>query len=166
MSAEPVTIVLAEDDDGHATLIEKNLRRAGLSNGFVRVHDGQEAIEYFNSSEACANDAQHSCLLLLDIKMPRMDGVDVLRKLRSEPRTATLPVIMLTTTDDPREIQRCYQLGCNVYVTKPVEYGDFLEAIKRLGLFLQVVKLPQGKSAEPQGKPAEPQAKPADSNGG
>ena len=82
-------------------------------------------------------------LLLLDIKMPRVDGVEVLRQVRADPKTATLPVIMLTTTDDPREIDRCYQLGCNVYVTKPVDYQAFVEAIKRLGLFLQVVAVPR-----------------------
>jgi CheY-like chemotaxis protein len=79
----------------------------------------------------------------LDIKMPRVDGVEVLRQLKSDPRTATMPVIILTTTDDPREVRRCYQLGCNVYITKPVEYPAFVEAIKRLGLFLQVVKVPR-----------------------
>ena len=74
--------------------------------------------------------------------MPRMDGVEVLRRIKADPRTAAVPVIMLTTTDDPREIERRYQLGCSVYVTKPVEYSAFIEAIKRLGLFLQVVRVP------------------------
>ena len=73
-------------------------------------------------------------LLLLDIKMPRVDGVEVLRQLKSDPQTALVPVIMLTTTDDPREIQRCYELGCSVYITKPVDYQAFVEAINRLGL--------------------------------
>jgi CheY-like chemotaxis protein len=82
-------------------------------------------------------------LLLLDIKMPRVDGIEVLRQVRSDPRTSMLPIIMLTTTDDPREVERCYQLGCNVYVTKPVDYQSFVEAIKRLGLFLQVVAIPR-----------------------
>ena len=71
------------------------------------------------------------------------DGVEVLRQIKSDPRTALVPVIMLTTTDDPREIQRCYELGCSVYITKPVDYQGFVEAIKRLGLFLQVVRLPE-----------------------
>ncbi|MEA2694218.1 MAG: hypothetical protein QOJ16_3605 [Acidobacteriota bacterium] len=140
MNNDGVTIILAEDDDGHATLVERNLRRAGLDNGFVRVKDGQEALDYFlgpGQDEAC-----DSCILLLDIKMPRVDGIEVLRRLKGDSRTATLPVVMLTTTDDPREIERCYQLGCNVYVTKPVEYEQFIEAVKRLGFFLQVVKVP------------------------
>ena len=88
-------------------------------------------------------------LLLLDIKMPRVDGVEVLRQLKSDPQTALVPVIMLTTTDDPREIQRCYELGCSVYITKPVDYQAFVEAINRLGLFLQVVRIPDTNHEKP-----------------
>ena len=141
---ESVTIILAEDDDGHATLIERNLRRAGLDNGFIRLRDGQEALDFVFGSSA---PRPEPCVLLLDIKMPRVDGIEVLRRLKGDPATATLPVIMLTTTDDPREIERCYQLGCNVYVTKPVEYEQFIDAVKRLGFFLQVVKLPPSSPA-------------------
>lgn len=138
-NTDGVIILLAEDDDGHATLVERNLRRAGLDNRFVRLRDGQEALDLLLGDEPPACD---SCILLLDIKMPRVDGIEVLRRLKNDPRTATLPVVMLTTTDDPREIERCYQLGCNVYVTKPVEYERFIEAVKRLGFFLKVVNLP------------------------
>ena len=142
MSADSVTIILAEDDDGHATLIERNLRRAGLANQFLRMKDGQEALDYFNGPDSCINATDRTCVLLLDINMPRVDGIEVLRQLKSKPETAALPIIMLTTTDDPREVERCYSLGCNVYVTKPVEYDTFIDAVKRLGFFLQVVKLP------------------------
>jgi CheY-like chemotaxis protein len=83
--------------------------------------------------------------VLLDLKMPRVDGFEVLRRLKDSPSTAAVPVIVLTTTDDPREIERCYELGCNVYITKPVEYDAFIEAVRRLGFFLQVVKLPPGQ---------------------
>ena len=138
MNVESVCIVVVEDDDGHATLIEKNLRRAGIANELVRLRDGQEALDYFASTERAA-----ACVVLLDIKMPRVDGVEVLRTLKQNPGTATTPVIMLTTTDDPREIERCYDLGCNVYITKPVEYERFIEAVRRMGLFLQVIKVPQ-----------------------
>jgi CheY-like chemotaxis protein len=141
---ESVTIILAEDDDGHATLIERNLRRSGLDNGFIRLRDGQEALDFLLDPAA---PRPEPCVLLLDIKMPRVDGIEVLKRLKGDPATATLPVIMLTTTDDPREIERCYQLGCNVYVTKPVEYEQFIEAVKRLGFFLKVVKLPPSSPA-------------------
>jgi CheY-like chemotaxis protein len=138
--AETVQIIVVEDDDGHATLVERNLRRAGLNNPIIRLRDGQEAIDYFFDP---TRDSAHlaDCVLLLDINMPRVDGVDVLRRLKADARTALIPTIMLTTTDDPREIERCYQLGCNVYITKPVEYDAFIEAIRRLGFFLQIVKI-------------------------
>lgn len=150
MEIEPVHIILAEDDDGHASLVERNLRRAGVANNFTRLKDGQDALDYFHGPDAktAGEHAACNCVLLLDINMPRLDGVEVLRRLKSDPRTAMLPVIMLTTTDDPREIERCYQLGCNVYITKPVEYDPFVDAVKRLGFFLQVVKLPTGASGE------------------
>jgi CheY-like chemotaxis protein len=74
--------------------------------------------------------------------MPRVDGLDVLRRIKADPRTVRMPVIILTTTDDPREVARGYELGCNVYITKPVDYQAFIEAIKRLGLFLEVVQVP------------------------
>lgn len=144
-SGQSVSIILIEDDDGHATLIQRNLRRAGLTNGFIRLTDGQEAIDYFFGEDArFEHDALSAPVILLDLKMPRIDGLEVLRRLKTDSRTASLPVIMLTTTDDPREIERCYELGCNVYVTKPVESEAFIEAVRRLGFFLQVVKLPTG----------------------
>jgi CheY-like chemotaxis protein len=83
-------------------------------------------------------------LMILDINMPRVDGVEVLTRVKADETTSKIPVIMLTTTDDPREVERCYQSGCSVYITKPVEYDAFVEAVKRLGLFLQVVQLPPG----------------------
>jgi CheY-like chemotaxis protein len=141
MSHEPVTILLAEDDDGHARLIERNLKRAGFVNRVVRARDGQEALDLIrNGGDNIAADNRF--LLLLDINMPRIDGVEVLRQLKADPKTAKVPVIMLTTTDDPREVERCYQLGCSVYMTKPVRYEDFVEALSRLGMFLEIVKLP------------------------
>ncbi|AYR24395.1 response regulator [Herbaspirillum rubrisubalbicans] len=138
---QSVNIILVEDDDGHALLVEKNLRRAGLVNGFTRLHDGQAALDYFFGSELPRSELQQ-LVVLLDVNMPRVNGVEVLRRMKQEPATAAIPVIMLTTTDDPREIARCYEVGCNVYITKPVEYDDFIEAVRRLGFFLQVVKLP------------------------
>ncbi|MFC0397121.1 response regulator [Paraburkholderia rhizosphaerae] len=147
-----VGIVLVEDDDGHATLVERNLRRAGISNGFVRFADGQQALDYFFGDRPLGEhigkypprDDLTNYVVLLDLKMPRVDGFEVLRRLKESPSTAAMPVIVLTTTDDPREIERCYELGCNVYITKPVEYDAFIEAVRRLGFFLQVVKLPPG----------------------
>jgi CheY-like chemotaxis protein len=74
--------------------------------------------------------------------MPRVDGVGVLKATKADPKLARLPVIVLTTTDDPREVDRCYQLGCSVYVTKPVQYQNFVDALTRLGMFLEIIKVP------------------------
>ena len=148
MAIEPLLIVLAEDDDGHASLVQRNLERAGLANGLHRLKDGQEALDFLRGEgDSAGRNPNQPVLVLLDIKMPRVDGVEVLRQLKADPRTALIPVIMLSTTDDPREIQRCYELGCSVYVTKPVDYQGFVEAIKRLGLFLQVVRVPENGKA-------------------
>jgi len=153
MAHDALTIILAEDDDGHASLIHRNLQRAGLVNGFQRVKDGQELLDLvYGTGEFTGRPAlADNVLLLLDINMPRVDGVEVLRRLKGDPATAAIPIIMLTTTDDPREVERCYQLGCNVYVTKPVDYDGFINAIKQLGLFLQVVRVPRNGKARPGG---------------
>ncbi|HEV3118889.1 MAG TPA: response regulator [Gemmataceae bacterium] len=143
MITESLVILLAEDDAGHANLVKRNLKRAGIVNNIVHVEDGQETLDYLRCQGKYTGRMQNGpLLLLLDIKMPRVDGVEVLKQLKAEEKTARIPVIMLTTTDDPREIQRCYELGCSVYITKPVSYDDFVEAIKRLGLFLSIVKVP------------------------
>jgi CheY-like chemotaxis protein len=152
MNHEPITILLAEDDDGHARLIERNLKRAGFINRVVRASDGQEALDLLRSGGATI-PADNRFLLLLDINMPRIDGIEVLRQLKADAKTAKVPVIMLTTTDDPREIERCYQLGCSVYMTKPVRYEDFVEALSRLGMFLEIVKLPAPPPGAAPGQP-------------
>ena len=144
MGERELVILLAEDDDGHAYLVQQNLVDAGLANRVVHVKDGQEALDYLHCIGAHGGRvANGPLLLLLDINMPRVDGVEVLRRLKADPKTAELPVIMLTTTDDPREVKRCYELGCSSYVTKPVEYEKFVEAIRRLGLFLSIVHVPR-----------------------
>jgi CheY-like chemotaxis protein len=147
MVTRELVIVMAEDDDGHAFLVQQNLSEAGIANEIVHVHDGQEALDFIRVQGAYANRTRNGpLLLLLDINMPRVDGVEVLRQLKSEPDHAQIPVIMLTTTDDPREVRRCYDLGCSSYVTKPVDYDKFVEAIRRLGLFLSIVKVPREDS--------------------
>jgi CheY-like chemotaxis protein len=142
MPSETILIVLAEDDDGHATLVERNLARVGVANSIIRLRDGQEALDFLLSRQGNQARGAQPILLLLDIKMPRVDGIEVLRQLKADPETSLIPVIMLTTTDDPREVHRCYELGCSVYITKPVDYQAFVEAINRLGLFLQVIRIP------------------------
>ena len=135
---EDIVIVLAEDDSGHARLIEKNLRSI-ITNPLVRFSNGKDALDYLRSEEQASQ--QH--LLLLDLNMPVMDGYQVLRHLKADPRTVLIPVIVLTTTDDPGEIQRCYDLGCNAYVVKSADYAQFTETMRRLGLFLTIARMPR-----------------------
>jgi len=143
MIAQQFSILLAEDDEGHASLMQRNLKRAGIVNDLIHVRDGQEALDFMRCKGAFAERVTNGpLLLLLDINMPRIDGVEVLRQVKTDERLSKTPVVMLTTTDDPREVDRCYQLGCSVYITKPVMYEEFIEAIKRLGLFLAIVKVP------------------------
>ncbi len=134
-----VTILLVEDDPGHARLIEKNLRRANLTNEIVHVTDGQQAVDYLFS-----NGRPPSLLVLLDLNLPVLDGYQVLERMKHDERTKRIPVVILTTTDDTREVFRCYELGCNVYVTKPVDYEQFSDAIRKLGLFMAVLMIPDG----------------------
>jgi len=142
---QPVTILLVEDDPGHARLIERNLRRAHITNDIVMLSDGQQAIDYL-FKERAYREATHvmPLLMLLDLNLPQLDGYQVLERIKADERTRHIPVLILTTTDEPHEIERCYALGCNVYITKPVEYEQFAEAIRKLGLFLSIVQIPIG----------------------
>ncbi len=141
---EQVVILVAEDDDGHASLIKKNLSRAGLKNDILRFADGQAILDFL----FCRGPGPHrvkdtAYLLMLDIRMPKVDGVEVLRQIKADPNLRKLPVIMVTTTEDPREVERCHGIGCNSYVHKPVDYEKFVETINQLGLFIALVQVPQ-----------------------
>jgi len=135
----PVKIVMVEDDHGHAKLIEKNIRRANISNDIMHFDAGQPALDYLFSDEVRANGPM---LILLDLNLPDMQGTDILAEVKKDERLKRAPVVVLTTTDDKTEIQRCYDLGCNVYITKPVDYESFAGAIRQLGLFLSVMQAP------------------------
>ena len=140
-SHQPVSIVMIEDDEGHARLIEKNIRRAGISNHITHFADGTSALDYlFNHSNGPAHNGP--ALILLDLNLPDMSGTEILTRIKSEGPIRRTPVVVLTTTDDKVEIQRCYDLGCNVYITKPVNYESFADAIRQLGLFLSVIQVP------------------------
>lgn len=138
-----LTIILAEDDEGHATLIKRNLNRSGLLNEIIHFKDGQETLDYLNRVKETNNDKDTiPSLLLLDIKMPKVDGIEVLRQVKMDPKLKKMPVIMITTTDDPQEISKCHELGCSNYISKPIDYDKFVDAIRKLGLFLLIVELP------------------------
>ncbi|MBU0704405.1 MAG: response regulator [Chloroflexi bacterium] len=145
-NVQQVTILLVEDDPGHARLIEKNLRRSNITNEIVTVSDGQQALDYlFGEGEYTGNDRASPLLVLLDLNMPVLDGYQVLKLMKANRRTKLIPVVILTTTDDAREISRCYDLGAGIYITKPVEYQQFAEAISKLGLLLSIVTIPNGE---------------------
>lgn len=140
----PVTIVMIEDDDGHARLIEKNIRRAGVNNPIVPFVNGTAALDYLLGPDGSGEvSAGRQLLILLDLNLPDMTGVSILETVKANPHTRRTPVVVLTTTDDAREIQRCYDLGANVYITKPVDYDGFANAIRQLGLFFSVMQVPQ-----------------------
>ena len=146
----PVNIVMIEDDEGHARLIEKNIRRAGISNPVHHFLDGTSGLEFL------ANDLRGPArngpaLVLLDLNLPDMSGIDILAKIKSSDSLKRTPVVVLTTTDDKIEIQRCYDLGCNVYITKPVNYENFADAVRQLGLFLSVMQIPDLDDPAPAG---------------
>ncbi|MDD5094346.1 MAG: response regulator [Dehalococcoidia bacterium] len=145
MNNKEVTILITEDDEGHARLIQKNLRRSGITNEFIHLKDGQEALDFlFGNGDGISKLRRDSSyLMLLDIRMPKVDGVQVLERMKADEHLKRIPVIMLTTTDDPREIEHCHVLGCNSYVVKPVEYEGFVNAVHQLGLFLSVVEVPR-----------------------
>lgn len=138
-----IEILIAEDDEGHASLIKKNLRRAGITNQILHFKDGQEVLDFlFEKGEGPHCESGKAYLLLLDIRMPRVGGVEVLEKVKADPELCKIPVIMLTTSDNPEEIERCHLRGCNNYITKPVEYDEFVKAVKYLGVFLTIVQVP------------------------
>ncbi len=140
----PVTIVMIEDDEGHARLIEKNIRRAGVNNQIIPFQNGTEAVNFLLGSDGSGEaSAGRQLLILLDLNLPDMTGVDILEKVKGNVHTKRSPVVVLTTTDDEREVQRCYDLGANVYITKPVDYENFANAIRQLGLFFSVMKVPE-----------------------
>jgi CheY-like chemotaxis protein len=133
-----VNIIVAEDDDGHARLMERNLRRGGVINPIRRARDGVELLQSLRIGDNHTPD-----VIFLDINMPHLDGFEVLVQLKADPRLRSIPVIVVTSTDSQREINRAYELGANSYVVKPVGIEAFIDRVRKLGLFLEVVELPE-----------------------
>jgi CheY-like chemotaxis protein len=142
--SQPVKIIMIEDDEGHARLIERNIRRSGVNNEIVPFVNGTDAVAFLFGPDGSASAHRNQALLiLLDLNLPDMTGIDILRRVKENAHLKSAPVVVLTTTDDAQEIKRCYELGCNVYVTKPVNYENFANAIRQLGLFFSVIQVPQ-----------------------
>jgi CheY-like chemotaxis protein len=141
--SRPVSIIMIEDDEGHARLIERNIRRAGVNNEIVPFTSGTAASNYlFGSDGSGLQRKRDALLILLDLNLPDMGGIEILQRVKENKHLKSIPVVVLTTTDDSQEIKRCYELGCNVYITKPVNYESFANAIRQLGLFFSVIQVP------------------------
>jgi CheY-like chemotaxis protein len=140
---KPVTIIMIEDDEGHARLIERNIRRSGVNNDILAFTNGTDASHYlFGRDGSGLHHKGEALLILLDLNLPDMGGTEILQRVKESKYLKSTPVVVLTTTDDSQEIKRCYELGCNVYVTKPVNYENFANAIRQLGLFFSVIQVP------------------------
>lgn len=134
MSSRTQVIVLIEDNPDDEILTVRALKQSGIANQMVVLRDGVEALEYLLSSEQ-----QLPHLVLLDLKLPRVDGLEVLKRLRSEPRTALLPIVILTSSKEERDLVESYRLGANSYIRKPVDFGQFSESVRQLGLYWLVL---------------------------
>lgn len=138
-----VVIVIGEDDPGHASLMKKNLTRAGIVNRIIHFNDGDEILAFlFGNGNGPVREPDLSYLLLLDIHMPKVDGMEVLKRIKGNEATRKIPIIVITTTDDPLEIEKCYELGCNSYIVKPVLYDNFVDTVRQLARYLMVMEVP------------------------
>lgn len=141
---EEIVVIIAEDDDGHAMLVKKNLKRGGVINKTIRFKDGEEVLDFlFQKNEGFQRESSISYLMLLDMRMPKIDGIEVLRRVKEDNELRKMPIIMLTTTDDPIEINKCHMFGCNSYIVKPINYDKFVEVILQLGIFIKMVQIPK-----------------------
>lgn len=136
-----VTIMMIEDDPGHARLIENSIRQAAISNTITHLRDGASALDYLVGG-AWRHDRAGPALILLDLNLADMSGIEILARIKETPALNGMPVIVLTGSDNAQEMERCYELGCNVFITKPLNYESFSNAIRQLGLFLAVMQLP------------------------
>ena len=140
MKADLRTILLAEDNPNDVELTLEALDQQSLANTVVVVGDGVEAMEYLRREGAhSGREPGDPAVLLLDIKMPRMDGLEVLREIRSDPQLKRLPVVILTSSREEKDLITSYDLGVNAYVVKPMDFGAFIDAVKELGVFWAVI---------------------------
>ena len=134
-----VEVLLVEDNPDDAELTIRVLKKHHLANNLVHLQDGEEALKFLFSSE---NDNHIPKLILLDLKMPKVDGIEVLRKIKNDSQRKLIPVVVLTSSKEDRDIIESYNLGVNAYVVKPVEFEKFVEAVTHLGLFWLLLNQP------------------------
>ncbi|MBI5965605.1 MAG: response regulator [Chloroflexi bacterium] len=140
-------ILLAEDDPQDAELTLNALSEHNLANDVLVVRDGVEALDYlYRRGEFADQPEGNPILILLDLKMPRMDGMEVLKQLKSDAAMRTVPIVVLTSSRESQDLETCYQLGVNAYVVKPVKFLDFIEAVKEIGVFWALINEPPSGS--------------------
>lgn len=136
MIADDVDILLVEDDEADAELIVRALRKHNIANRIIRVNDGAEALDLLFREGGYADRGNSAAkVVLLDIKLPRVDGIEVLRRMKSDERTREIPVVMLTSSNQERDIKAAYELGVNSYVTKPIQFAEFAKVVSELGIY-------------------------------
>lgn len=134
------TILLVEDNEQDVELTIEALTEYNLANNIVTVGDGVEALEYLRYEGKFENRSKSDpAVILLDIKMPRMDGIEVLETIKSDEKLKNIPVVMLTSSRENPDLKRCYDLGVNAYVVKPVDFKEFMVAVKQIGVFWAVI---------------------------
>ncbi|MHC5061777.1 MAG: response regulator [Planctomycetota bacterium] len=134
-----LVILIAEDNAGHFQLIKRNLWLTCADNEILQFKNGQEILDFFFKTDNRIHfEEDKQYVLLLDIRMPQVDGLEVLKKIKTDKTFRKTPVIMLTTTSDPEMVKRCYELGCSYYMVKPVDYYHFMQAVKNLGDYLSL----------------------------
>lgn len=141
MAIETGVILVVEDNPSDATMTLRALKKNNVANDIVLAHDGAEALDYLYGSGAYASRDRSNLpqVVILDLKLPKVDGMQVLKRIRSEPLTQTLPVVILTSSDEQRDLVESYKLGVNSFVRKPVEFSDFIEAVSQLGLYWTLI---------------------------
>ena len=144
MRAAPDVILLVEDDLGQADLIRANLEIADVQQEIVHVTDGRQALDFVQRAGPFRDRPPGAVLVLLDLRLPRMDGIEFLQVLRSGQGNPRTPVLVFTADDNPKMISQCYELGCSLYFFKPFLLEEFLGAISRLAGLIHAVSVPNG----------------------
>jgi CheY-like chemotaxis protein len=144
MKLRSKTILLVEDNPSDIGLTRRALEKSHIANELVVVEDGQEALDYLFGTASLAGSKANElpALILLDLKLPKLDGLQVLRRIRADERTSRLPVVILTTSNEEQDIAQSYDLGANSYIRKPVDFKQFVEAVQHLGLYWLVLNEP------------------------
>jgi two-component system response regulator len=151
LQSEPKTILLIEDNPDDEKLTLRAMRQSDIPNIVVVARDGAEALEFVLGS---TQSQRMPSLILMDLKLPKVSGLEVLERLRSDPRTKTLPIVVLSSSDEERDIQQSYFLGANSYIRKPVDFDEFMDSVKQLGQYWLTINLPAGRMPAAYTEPA------------